>query len=191
MSQSLKARYAWSPLFGSNAPYVEELYEEFRADPASVPENWRAFFDKIGDDGAPAMGAVTTASHAEVRRSLTDRTRPAGAPGATQPVGPTAASEKQAAVSRLIQIYGLRGHQIADLDPLKLTERPVPAVFKLDFLGLSDADMDTEFYTGGLAGTGHGKMRLSQIIETLKTVYCGRVGADFAHLSRGRERMTR
>ncbi|NND37090.1 MAG: hypothetical protein HKN81_08140, partial [Gammaproteobacteria bacterium] len=61
MSQSLKSRYAWSPLFGSNAPYVEELYEEFRADPSSVPQQWRAFFEKVGDDGAPATGAVSTA----------------------------------------------------------------------------------------------------------------------------------
>jgi len=187
MTQSLQARYAWSPLFGSNAPYVEELYEEFLLDAASVPDKWRAFFETL--DGASASHPTNpSVSHRALRHELAARTSTHGtsvAPASGRPV----ASEKQASVSRLIQIYGLRGHQVADLDPLRLTERRVPAVFKLDHLGLSDADMDTEFYTGGLAGTGHGKMRLADIIDTLKRVYCGHVGADFAHLSRGRERI--
>jgi len=185
MSQSLKTRYAWSPLFGSNAPYVEELYEQFRQDSASVPENWRQFFLRIGDEGA----ASPAVSHRELRESLRQGTRRSTGAVVRPTTGPVVASEKQAAVSRLIQIYGLRGHQIADLDPLGLTERRMPAVFKLDHLGLSDADMDTEFYTGGLAGSGHAKMRLADILATLKRVYCGRVGADYAHLSRGRERL--
>jgi len=187
MSQSLQARYAWSPLFGGNAPYVEDLYEAFLLDPASVSANWREFFDRFGAEQAAAP-AAPQASHRELRTALEQRATSARTPG-RPPAGPIAAGEKQAAVARLIQIYGLRGHQIADLDPLKLAERRSPAVFKLDFLGLSDADMNTEFYTGGLAGTGHGKMRLAEILETLKRIYCGRVGADYAHLSRGRERL--
>ena len=49
-------------------------------------------------------------------------------------------------------MYSLRGHQIADIDPLGLMQRPMPGVLKLDYLGLNEGDMDTEFYTGGLAG---------------------------------------
>ena len=59
---------------------------------------------------------------------------------AVAPTSITAAEEKQSAVSRLIQVYSLRGHQIADLDPLKLQDRPVPGVLKLDYLGLTEAD---------------------------------------------------
>ena len=36
-----------SYLFGGNAPFVEELYEKYLADPASVPEEWRGYFDKL------------------------------------------------------------------------------------------------------------------------------------------------
>jgi len=187
MSRSLKHRYASSPLFGCNAAYVEEMYESFSADPSSVPENWRQFFSSVGVEARPE--AIQEAqSHRSVREFLADKVVP-GSGSAVGPGGPTVASEKQASVARLIQIYGLRGHQIADLDPLKLTQRRMPAVFNLDYLGLSPADMDSEFYTGGLAGSGHSKMRLRDIIEVLKQVYCGRVGADFAHVSRGRERL--
>ena len=98
-------------------------------------------------------------------------------------------SEKQAAVSRLIQVYSLRGHQIADIDPLGLMQRHTPGVLKLDYLGLTEADMNTEFYTGGLAGTGNRRMKLADIITLLKRIYCGNIGAEFAHVSRARERL--
>ena len=189
MSQSLQHRYAWSPLFGGNAAYVEEMYESYIADSTSVPEKWQQFFATLGVDAQPE-GRAEARSHQRVREFLAERPASgAGFGSVAGGSGSTAASEKQAAVSRLIQIYGLRGHQIADLDPLKLTERRTPIVFKLDYLGLSEADMDTEFYTGGLAGTGHSKLRLCEILEILRKVYCGQVGADFAHVSRGRERL--
>ncbi len=187
MSQSLQQRYAWSPLFGGNAAYVEDLYETYLDDAGAVPEKWRAFFVSVGAE-PQADVAADAGRHRRVRATLA--ARPAtGAATVAGGSGTSAASEKQAAVSRLIQIYGLRGHQIANLDPLQLSERRTPIVFNLDYLGLSEADMDTEFYTGGLAGTGHGKMQLREIIATLRQVYCGHVGADFAHVSRGRERL--
>jgi len=106
-----------------------------------------------------------------------------------QPTGVVAASEKQAAVSRLIQVYSLRGHQIADLDPLGLVKRHTPGVLKLDYLGLGESDMESEFFTGGLAGTGDRRMKLRDILSLLKKIYCGKVGAEFAHMSRARERL--
>jgi 2-oxoglutarate dehydrogenase E1 component len=83
----------------------------------------------------------------------------------------------------------LRGYQIADLDPLGLTEARMPLVLRLEHLGLGDSDLDTEFYTTGLASTGGAKMRLRDILALLRRVYSGKVGADYAHLSRGRERI--
>ncbi|WP_405238870.1 2-oxoglutarate dehydrogenase E1 component [Lentisalinibacter orientalis] len=189
MSQSLKEQYASSPLFGSNASAVEALYEQFLDDPDSVPERWRRFFGDIAPD---ADGEVP---HGPIRDAFRERSLAAGGNGRAGTAvsrGRTravTASEKQAAVSRLIQVYSLRGHQIADLDPLGLQERHVPAVLKFDFLGLSDADLDDEFYTGGLAGTGHERMKLRDILALLRKIYCGKIGAEFAHISRARERL--
>jgi 2-oxoglutarate dehydrogenase E1 component len=185
MTETLQQRYASSPLFGGNASYVEEMYQSFLKDSASIPENWQQFFEELG-------GAVTdddeNLSHQELREVLVRRAT-AGTPAPAKTVSSVQASEKQAAVARLIQVYGMRGHQIADLDPLGLTTRRMPAVLKLDNLGLAEADMNSEFYTGGLAGNRHGKMQLRDILAVLKRVYCGKIGVDFAHLSRGRERL--
>jgi len=186
MSQDLKRQYESSPLHGANAPYVEALYEAYLEDPERVAPGWRRFFKGLGNGGVPDV------AHGPLQAELTERLRSprakrgngTAARGAGEP-----ASEKQAAVARLIQVYGMRGHQIADLDPLGLWERHVPAVLKLDYLGLDETDMETEFFAGGLAGTGRKRMKLREILAVLKRIYCGKIGAEFAHVSRARERL--
>jgi len=185
MGSSLKDQYASTPLFGSNASAVESLYEQYLGDPGSVPAVWREYFESLGDPD-------TEIAHSAIREELLAAARDGGRARQLRPGGrrPAASSaQKQAAVARLIQVYSLRGHQIADLDPLGLMERRVPGVLKLDYLGLSEADMDTEFYTGGLAGSGNARMKLRDIIALLKSIYCGKATVEFAHISRARERL--
>ncbi|MCH8136203.1 MAG: 2-oxoglutarate dehydrogenase E1 component, partial [Proteobacteria bacterium] len=185
MSSSLKDQYAQTPLFGGNASAVEALYERYLERPDAVPDEWRCYFQSLGD-------TANEVSHAAIRAQLLEsaksgkRNRTIRRSGSA-PAVPS--GEKQAAVSRLIQVYSLRGHQIADIDPLGLMERPVPGVLKLEYLGLTEADMDTEFFTGGLAGTDNKRMQLRDIIELLNRIYCGKIGAEFAHISRARERL--
>ena len=185
MSKSLQDQYASSPLYASNAPAVEAMYERYIRNPDSVPEGWRRYFRTL-DDGKPEV------AHEPIRQRLIEQARTARTNGrgriaASAPSLP--AGEKQAAVSRLIQIYSLRGHQIADIDPLGIMERHTPGVLKLDYLGLSNADMDSEFYISGLAGGGHRRMKLRDIVALLKKIYCGKIGVEFAHVSKARERL--
>jgi len=188
MSDSLEDRYASSALFGSNAAAVEALYEQYMASPDTVSQSWRDYFGSLSD-GEP----TAEIPHAPIRRQLLEAaSRRRGNGGAAVSTGPgrvAAANEKQAAVSRMIQVYSLRGHQIADIDPLKLLERHTPGVLKLDYLGLNHADMESEFFTGGLAGSGNRRMKLRDILALLKKIYCGKIGAEFAHISRARERL--
>jgi 2-oxoglutarate dehydrogenase E1 component len=184
MSDSLKEQYASTPLFGANATAVEALYEQYLEDPGSVPAAWRDYFVTLG-------ASDTEVAHSQIREGLLEEAR-SGTRRKTKVAGKGSTAtpgQKQAAVSRLIQVYSLRGHQIADIDPLGLMNRPVPGVLKLDYLGLTEADMDTEFHTGGLASTGDERMKLRDIIALLKRIYCGEVGAEFAHISRARERL--
>jgi 2-oxoglutarate dehydrogenase E1 component len=185
MGSSLKEQYASTPLFGSNASAVEALYEQYLSDRGSVPAVWREYFESLGDPH-------TEIAHSAIRKELLESAHDGGRARQLRPVGrklAASSAQKQAAVARLIQVYSLRGHQIADLDPLGLMERRVPGVLKLDYLGLSEADMDTEFYTGGLAGSGNARMKLRDIIALLKSIYCGKATVEFAHISRARERL--
>jgi len=185
MSTVFKEQYESSPLQGANATYVEWLYEQFLAEPGSVPAEWRQYFGTLAKDGGDV-------AHGPIVRAVARRAReraPVTAAAVAAGDGDSPAIEKQAAVSRLIQVYSLRGHQIADLDPLGLWERPAPSVLSFDFLGLDETDLTREFSTGGLAGTGHERMKLQDILSLLKRIYCGKLAAEFAHISRARERL--
>jgi 2-oxoglutarate dehydrogenase E1 component len=184
MSNSLEDQYASSPLYGSNATAVEAMYEQFIENPDSVSQGWRRYFRSLGADQTEVLHSPIRQRLAEAAKQARSDVQPA-----TRTKVAAAANEKQAAVSRMIQVYCLRGHQIADLDPLGLMERHVPGVLKLDYLGLTEADMDIEFVTGGLASTGDRRMKLRDILDLLKKIYCGTAGAEFAHVSRARERL--
>jgi len=102
------------------------------------------------------------------------------APDDNPPAGSAAWAEKQAQVFQLINMHRVRGHLIADLDPLRQKK---PALHKeLDPLtyGLTIWDLDREFATGGLAGKP--VMKLGDILSVLRNAYCRTIGVEFMHI---------
>lgn len=89
-------------------------------------------------------------------------------------------TEKQANVFRLINAYRVRGHLIADLDPLRMEP---PRMFEeLDPLsyGLTIWDLDREFATGGILGTP--TMKLGAMLGVVRNAYCRSVGIEYMHI---------
>ena len=175
--------------FGSNAEYIETLYEQFLHDPASVDRRWQEYFEKL-----PRANGVSRAgdepSHQSIRAAIAQRAKAAREAGGARAIPiESEASAKQGAVSRLVQIYANRGHLVAQLDPLGLSRRERPRVLDLDYFGLSDADLDTEFFTGSRQREIPQRTTLREIIATLRKIYCGSVGAEFAHVSNTEERL--
>src|SRR5450759_2705433 len=89
--------------------------------------------------------------------------------------------EKQARVLELINAYRVRGHLIADIDPLGLMAVPRHTELDLDTYGLTIWDLDRTFWSGGLAGGDH--IPLREIIGVMRRVYCGKVGTEYRHIS--------
>ena len=170
-----------TPLFGGNAAFLDTLYEQYLRDPASVEERWRTYFEQLPGErrNERAQGPI----EAELAARARDPRLPAAA------AGPVEGGARQAAVSRLIQIWINRGHLIARLDPLGLTQRPRPHVLDLDYFGLSAADLDTEFFTGSRTRAVPQRMKLREILGELEAIYGGSVGAEFAHVSNSDERL--
>jgi 2-oxoglutarate dehydrogenase E1 component len=182
MPPSLREQLASTPLSGANASYVEALYEHYLRDPASVDTAWREYFDAL-------PGARGERAHAPVIAAVAARTQAAPAMAVASGAPSAAASEKQAAVSRLVQIYSNRGHLIAHIDPLGLQQRPRPRVLDLDYARLSEADLDTEFFTASRNEWIAKRATLREIIARLEAIYCGHIGAEFAHISDTEERL--
>ncbi|HKD11400.1 MAG TPA: multifunctional oxoglutarate decarboxylase/oxoglutarate dehydrogenase thiamine pyrophosphate-binding subunit/dihydrolipoyllysine-residue succinyltransferase subunit [Thermoanaerobaculia bacterium] len=89
--------------------------------------------------------------------------------------------EKQARVLELINAYRVRGHLIADIDPLRMMALQQHPELDLETYGLTIWDLDRKFWTGGLAGGDH--MPLRDIIALMRRVYCGKVGVEYRHIS--------
>src|ERR1700679_3590152 len=110
MSESLADQFATTALYGGNADFVEDLYEQFLKDPASIEPGWARYFAGLrtsaADDSARSEG-----THRQIRERLAGQLKMPirhESAAACDPAG--AASAKQAAVSRLIQVYANRGH---------------------------------------------------------------------------------
>jgi 2-oxoglutarate dehydrogenase E1 component len=183
MSQSLADQLATTALSGGNADFIEHLYEKFLQDPAAVDPVWSAYFATLKGSSAHEV------AHGELRARLASRQeRPPMAASVTAGASQVA-SAKQGAVSRLIQVYANRGHLIANLDPLGLQERAKPYVLNLEYFGLSDADLETEFFTNSRTTAIPARSKLREILQTLKFIYCDTIGAEFAHVSDSDERI--
>jgi 2-oxoglutarate dehydrogenase E1 component len=181
MSQSLADQLATTALSGGNAGFIEDLYEQFLRDPGGVDPAWREYFKGLSGSGGDI-------AHGPIRERLLARVQQPPKPAAA-PSQPAGASAKQGAVSRLIQVYANRGHLVANLDPLGLQERAKPYVLDLQYFGLSDADLDTEFFTGSRNQVIPERATLRKILADLKFIYTDTIGAEFAHVSDTEERL--
>jgi 2-oxoglutarate dehydrogenase E1 component len=171
-----------TPLYGGNADFLDALYEQYLKDPASVAPRWRDYFAQL----PPGAGAGAERAHGPVRDAIASRAQQLR--GATPAAAP-AANAKQAAVSRLIQVWINRGHLLANIDPLALMPRPRPHVLDLDYFGLTPEDLDTEFFTGSRTAAVPKRLQLRDIVAQLQYIYAGNVGAEFAHMSDSEERL--
>jgi len=163
-----------SYLFGGNAPFVEELYENYLADPSSVPEEWRGYFDKLQ---LVSGGGAKDVAHAPVVESFAQRARS----GISRAAASGDLDRKQVSVIQLVAEYRFRGCLLADLDPLRRQQKPHIAELEPGYYDLTDADMDTVFNTGTLMGPEQAPLR--EIIRGLQETYCGTLGVEYMYIS--------
>ncbi|QHJ00754.1 2-oxoglutarate dehydrogenase E1 component [Xylophilus rhododendri] len=167
-------------LFGGNAPYVEEMYENYLANPGSVPDNWRTYFDALQNVPSADGSDSRDVPHLPVVNAFAERAKQGGtrvvvASGADSELG-----RKRTAVQQLIAAYRNVGVRWADLDPLKRTERPAIPELEPSFYGFTDADQETVFNT---SNTFFGKdtMSLRDLLNALRETYCGTLGSEYMH----------
>ncbi len=167
--------FGTSYLFGGNAPFVEELYENYLDNPASVPDEWREYFDKLAQQPGAAARDVP---HFPVIAAFAEQ----GKRGPVRTVVAAGDDKKQVAVLQLINAYRFLGNRWANLDPLKRQERPEIQELEPSFYGFTPADLNEPFNTGSFQ-FGADRAPLGQIIEALKETYCGSIGVEYMYMS--------
>jgi 2-oxoglutarate dehydrogenase E1 component len=169
----LQAMQESSPLFGMNDVFVEGLYEDYLANPAAVPAEWRAYFDTL----KAANGAPQDVPHSPIQRAFASIAASSPAPAAQE----TDLAGKQVAVLQLINAYRFLGVRVANLDPLSRHAKPDVPELDPTHYGLGEADMGMTFATGSLVAAQ--RMTLREILQLLRQTYCSSIGAEYMYIS--------
>ena len=169
---TMKQFESTSTLFGGNAPFIEDQYEQYLADPASVAPDWRAYFDTL-------RGGAPDVAHAPVIESFI---RLGKSRKLTGSMVDASTLHKQVLVLQMIGKFRTLGMFQADLDPLKRQEQRDIADLDLATYGFTDGDLDTEFDVGSFRG-GTPRMRLRDLIQALKDTYCRTFGAEYMYIN--------
>jgi 2-oxoglutarate dehydrogenase E1 component len=175
MRQFLDTSY----LFGGNAPFIEELYEKYLANPQSVPEEWREYFDRM--QVLPG-NAVKDVARAPVEQSFVERAKRGEFSGQrTLPVEPVAPERLQVAALLLVTAYRISGSRWATVDPLKRMPRPPQPELEPGFYDLTEADLDQTVNSGSYVGLD--RVTLRTLLQALRDTYCRNIGYEYMFIS--------
>ncbi|TNF60807.1 MAG: 2-oxoglutarate dehydrogenase E1 component [Rhodobacteraceae bacterium] len=203
--------HASSFMQGHNAEYLEQMYARYAGDPNAVDEAWAAFFRALGDAELDVKREAQGPSWArrdwpptptdDLTAALTGDWGPAAAEakGAADKIRAKAA-EKGVEVSddqvkravldsiralMLIRAYRIRGHLIADIDPLGMRDQTPHPELEPKSYGFTEADMDRPIFIDNVLGLQVASMR--QIVDIVKRTYCGTFALQYMHISNPEE----
>ena len=174
-TSSLKAEWDSAYLSGDSMAYVDGLYEDFLADPASVPDEWNAVFQKLQQ----VNGQATDISHRGIQQYFLSN----ASKRSTQPAA--SVDMKQAEVANLINAYRSVGHHGAKLDPLEMLERVSAPSLDPAYHHLYQDDMNKLFFAGKTFKSE--QMPLSKIYQALRDTYSGSIGIEYMHIAHSDE----
>eukprot|EP00956_Cyclotella_meneghiniana_P032424 scaffold89173_cov65-Cyclotella_meneghiniana.AAC.1 len=191
-------------LSASSALYVESMLEQYEADPSSVPDSWRAYFESTNNSSESSLSFNQPTVLVNHKPS---------SPHASH-INPAALPSDSLGVAHLIRAYQVNGHRSANLDPLGMhtnesfpsrpgnarskddldTESHLAKTLTVGFHGFDpEVDMDRELnfkgvHTGGNKGfledltSMPGKVTLRKVVERLQQTYCGTIGVEYMHI---------
>jgi 2-oxoglutarate dehydrogenase E1 component len=196
-------------LYGSNAPYIEDLYARYEADATLVDAEWQAFFQSLKDNSrdvienarGPAwrrpdwprlqrddLTAALDSDWTEIGKTLGAKVQ---AKAQTRGVDIASADVERATrdsirALMLIRAYRARGHFHANLDPLGLQLQPKEEELDPKAYGFGEADLDRPIFLDNVLGLEFGTVR--QIVAILRRTYCQTLGVEFLHISDGAQK---
>ncbi|MDF0596440.1 2-oxoglutarate dehydrogenase E1 component [Psychromarinibacter halotolerans] len=201
--------HASSFLQGHNADYIEQLYARYADNPAAVDESWAEFFRQMGDErqdvkqeaaGPSWLRAdwppvpndeLTSALDGQwAKEEMKDAGKKIAAKAEEKGVKVSDEQVKRAVLDSLralmlIRAYRIRGHLVADLDPLGMREQtPHPELDPKSY-GFTEADYDRPIFLDNVLGLEFGSLR--EILDIVKRTYCGTFALQYMHISNPQE----
>ncbi|MEM6888651.1 MAG: 2-oxoglutarate dehydrogenase E1 component [Pseudomonadota bacterium] len=202
--------HASSFMQGHNAAYLEQMYARYANDPGAVDAAWAAFFKAMGDDDVAVKREAAGPSWArsdwppqpgdDLTAALTGEWAPEPEAKAVAGKIRSKAADAGATVSEdqikravldsiralmIIRAYRIRGHLVADLDPLGMRENTPHPELEPRSYGFTEADMDRPIFIDKVLGLEMASMR--EILSIVKRTYCGTFALQYMHISNPEE----
>ena len=146
----------FSYLAASDPATLDNLYQQYQANPASVDSSWASFFEGV-DFATKNYPQKPLSGNGEIPENVT----------------------REFKVINLINGYRSRGHLFTRTNPVRERRKYTPTL-EIQNFGLSSADLETVYQAGTLIGIGPSK--LSAIIKHLEDTYCQSIGVEYMYI---------
>ena len=170
-------------LAGNNSSFIEEFYADYISDPSSLPEGWKSFFDGLSDNKEIISKSVEGPSWAPKKNIKKNDLKNLNLNTQKQIDAPLLADQGTKDSIRaimLIRAYRIRGHLIANLDPLGIQQRDEHPELKPETYGFGVNDFNRKIYLDGVLGLENATLK--EILIILKKTYCNNIGYEFMHM---------
>jgi 2-oxoglutarate dehydrogenase E1 component len=172
-------------LAGSNSEFINEFYADYIHDPNSLPESWRNFFDGLSDNEKLIYKDIKGPSWSPEKKFKKTRALAIFKEDEKKISDINSDTIKQASKDSvraimLIRAYRIRGHLIANLDPLSIQKKEEHPELKPETYGFEKKDYNRKIFLDGVLGLQNAN--LYQILEILKKTYSSNIGYEFMHM---------
>ena len=175
-------------LAGNNSAFIEEYYSEYLKDPSKLPKGWKEFFDGLKENKEIILKTLEGPSWAPKKKikkknlDLVNLLKEESLENnSIEDFSLTEESAKNSIRAiMLIRAFRIRGHLIANLDPLGLMARQEHPELKPETYGFTKSDINKTIFLDGVLGLQEAK--LAEIIDILKKTYSGNIGYEFMHM---------
>lgn len=170
-----------SYLFGANSVFIEDLYNRYQQDPRNVDEQWQRFFAQFAEPSVPQRPSWEAKKSTVIGQVSQEDVKESAKSAPLNKDTVLKAAQDSARALMLIRAYRVRGHLIADLDPLHQESTPIHPELEPETYGFGENDLDRPIFLDGVLGFESATMR--QILEIVRRAYSGKIGVEFMHIS--------
>ncbi len=173
-------------LSGINSEFINQLYSDYLSDPKSLPAGWKNFFEGLSEDEKIILSDLNGPSWSpekkikKINNFLEDNQKIDYEKNDLNTSSIKEASKDSVRAIMLIRAYRIRGHLIANLDPLSIQKKEEHPELKPETYGFTKKDYNRKIFLDGVLGLQYAD--LNQILKILKRTYCSTIGYEFMHM---------
>ena len=173
-------------LSGINSEFINQFYSDYLNDPKSLPAGWKKFFDGLSEDEKLILNDLNGPSWSPEKKikkkvvNLSEKSEAKENQKEASLASIKEASKDSVRAIMLIRAYRIRGHLIANLDPLSIQKKDEHPELKPETYGFTKKDYNRKIFLDGVLGLQYGD--LNQILTILKKTYSSTIGYEFMHM---------